>query len=174
MDIISDAWEESWRTEMMPHYTGEVRLNRVVAVDLTSLNTERAVTSAPTNTIGTFSGESSPSSSAIAIQKQTGSRGRGKQGRLFVGPLPESQVVFNTISATWADAYITSLIATIGVITDAFPTAVHVVLSRYLNGVKRAAGIGLPVLHIGYTNLNLDVQKDRLPDHKRRRRQTTP
>lgn len=171
-DLASTA-EAAWIAQMLGHYSNDVTFMGVVATDLTSLLGERAITTPDFGNVGTATGTSAPGNVAFAIQQQTGNRGRGKQGRFFYGPIPSGSIAENVIQQTPADGVVASLDAVVAAIVAGVPGASHVVLSRYAAGVKRPDGIGLPVTGMGYTNLYLDSQRDRLPFHKKRKI-TTP
>lgn len=175
MTTLAAAAEAQFIAQMLADYCADVRFHQVIAVDLTSLTTERAVTTPDFGNVGTHLGQSMPNSVCIALQVSTGSRGRGKQGRIFHGPLPEDVVNQDLVDATFADAVVQDWLGVVDACLVALPGITHVVLSRYAAGVKRPDGIGLPALDIAYSNLYIDVQKDRLPFHKKRRKKiTTP
>jgi len=173
MAEVANTFRSEWQSHMLTLYSEDVQFNRVVAVDLTSLSTERSVDAFSPGTTGTVTQPSAPNNVCWALTKATGTRGRGQQGRVFVGPIPETSVSSNSIAEVYANDYIAALQAVIDGVTIAIPTAYHVVLSRY-HGVDanhkpipRAVGIGLRVLARSYTNLDTDSQRDRLPGHKK-------
>lgn len=171
-DLASTA-EGAWLANMLGHYCNDVTFIGVTATDLTDLTGERSITTPDFGNVGTALGESAPANVAFAIQQQTGNRGRGKQGRLFYGPIPNSNVRENVMTQAAADAVVSAWEAVVTAILAGVPGTTHVVLSRYQGGAKRPSGIGLPVFGLGYSNLYIDSQRDRLPFHKRRKH-TTP
>lgn len=161
-----------WATTVMPDYPEEVALYRCIATDLTSLEGSRAVYELPVPAAGSIIGGPTPNNVCFAMQLGTGSRGRGKQGRLFIGPLARADVTADKWLEARAEATATDIQSVATAVEAALPGANWVVLSRYSGGVKRANGIGLPVLSVGYSNLLTDSQKDRLPQHKKRKKRT--
>lgn len=150
-------------------FTADVKFIRVVATDLTNLTKERHVQPFAAGLTGSVTGQSVAGNVAWSVQKQTGNRGKGAQGRIMWGPLPESNVGANTIDGTFAGLIVAEIVAVCDNIAAAVEGSFHVVLSRWENKVWREFGIGKPVLNIGFTNLTLDSMKLRLPQHKKRK-----
>lgn len=168
LDLASE-FDTAFLAEIMPNYSTDVSFSRIVVTDLSSLAGERVVVTPVAPIAGAEVSESAPAVVALSVQKLTGSRGRGQQGRVFVGPIPEAYLSLNQVTAAYAQRFIDGYTAIDTAIALWQPTCGPVVLSRYSNGVKRPIGIGLPILSYGTTNLLVDVQDNRLPQHKRRR-----
>jgi hypothetical protein len=169
MSVLASEAKASFLAEYPALFTNEVAFVRVVATDLTSLASERAVEPFAAGVVGEAVGGAAANNVALSIQKQTGNRGKGKQGRIMWGPIPAANMTANQVSSVYAALVIAAMDALVAAVIAEFPTAQHVVLSRWDNGVWRTEGIGIPVLNIGYSNLYVDSMKDRLPQHKRRR-----
>ncbi len=173
METLGLAVMGEFQSNLLPHFATDVTAIRVVATDLSSLASERAVVPFPLTPAGGTAGHSLPNNVAWSIQKQTGNRGKGRQGRIMWGPIPTSSVVQDTVQSAYADPVMIDIFAYITAVTGILGGIGHVVLSRWDNKVWRPAGIGIPVTSMGYTNLVVDSLKLRLPQHKRRRI-TTP
>lgn len=176
MQALANDFRSEWQSNMLGFYAATVSMIRVVAVDLTSLTTERAVDSFSPGENGSSASAATPNNVCWALTKSTGTRGRGQQGRIFVGPLIETAVTANQISETYANEYLAALQIVLDGAILGLTGAYHCVLSRY-HGVDvnhkpipRAVGIGLRVLALTYTNLDTDSQRDRLPGHKRHKK----
>jgi hypothetical protein len=164
-----------WVLHMMADYPAAVTAVRAVATDLTSLAGSRAVYEIPLTPGGSDTGDVSPNNVCLAFQVSTGNRGRGRQGRIFYGPMSIDHISGDQVAEVHADAVKGDLAAVTAAILAAIPGTQWVVLSRWLDGAKRAEGVGIPAQGIVYTNLYLDSQKDRLPQHrKRKKKKTTP
>jgi hypothetical protein len=165
--VANDLW-----TDMQPLLSAACSLYQVIATDLTDLNglkISRAITPAEP---GGHAGGPSPSNVSMAVKLAPQTRGRGTAGRIFWPDIPETVVTANTIDSTYA-----------GLVVDALEnlrlgalnlpgTITLCVLSRYLNTVKRPEGIGREVLSCLVTDALVDSMKNRLPGHKRRKRNT--
>lgn len=111
---------------------------------------------------GTHAGASLPNNVALCLTKRTSNRGRSFRGRLYFGPLTETDVLGNIVDA----AFVTSLIGNFanGFLTITNGATVHelVVLSRFNNGVPRS--VGIPTNVDNWTSDGvIDSQRRRLP-----------
>lgn len=177
MDTLANTLVTAATASLPGIYCNDVQLLEIVATDLTSLTSERAVVPFPSGTVGTVAGGSTANNVALAMQKITGNRGKGQTGRLFVGPLPESFVTQNEVSTVNAASIKAAFDALVTAVQAWDPIIQPVVLSRFLGvdpvthkPIPRPAGIGHIQRSFGFTNLFVDSQKDRLPGHKKRKR----
>lgn len=171
--LANDA-TSSWLSDLAPVYTDETAFYGTVATDLTSLTSPRHVDKLATPVVGTHAGTNAPQNACLALQLGTGDRGRGHQGRIFHGPLVAGSVIQDTVDATYANAIVSGWEAFVAHCLAGLNPAKQVVLSRYLNGQKRPFGISMDVINIGYSNLAVDSQRDRLPGHKKRKIKVVP
>lgn len=174
MAAIAAAVDPQVVAHVMPNFCADMKYLGCVATDLTSLTTERHSTVGSISQIGTEAGESAPANTCLAISFLTGSRGKGQQGRVFMGPLPQAAVNGDVVSTVWAGLMTSALDEIVTAAKAVKPGTQNVVLSRYLGGVKRPDGIGKLVTAIAPLNFYADSQRDRLPFHKRHKRRRTP
>jgi hypothetical protein len=174
MQTLANDFRSAFQSDYPTLFSVDTSFIRVVAVDLSSLATERAVDAFGPGETGTVTGVSAANNVCWAVTKSTGQRGRGQQGRIFWGPIPAASVVSNSISESLANNIIGAINAVISAGLTGFPTAQHVVLSRYSGvdpvthkPIPRPFGVGLPVHSMTYTNLDTDSQRDRLPGHRK-------
>lgn len=171
--LAADA-HSAWLSTLGGTYTNQTAFFGVTATDLTSLSGVRAIVRDTTGITGTHTGSNLPNNVAFAVQLGTGSRGRGQQGRIFHGPLVATLTSQDTINSVYADSIVTAWRDFVAAAMTGLTGVTHVVLSRVHGGAKRTNGVGLAVVNIGYSNLLLDNQRDRLPLHKKRKRRTIP
>lgn len=174
MTTLASAADTAIAASLMADYNADVNYLGVTATDLTSLAGERHRIERATPVPGGGVGTSAPGNVAFCITKLTGSRGKGQQGRVFIGPLPDDAVTGDLASETWAGNYLADLNTVIDAIKAAKAGTQHVVLSRYEGGVKRPFGIGKLVTGMAPQNFYVDSQRDRLPFHKKHKKPRTP
>lgn len=174
MTALASAIDTAWGTSVMPDYAADVSYLGCTATDLTDLSSERHRVERATPVAGGTPGTSAPGNVAFCITFLTGSRGKGQQGRIFVGPLPDDSVTGDKVSEVFANAYQVDLETTIAAGEASKPGTQHVVLSRWENKVKRPFGIGKLVTGVAPQNFYVDSQRDRLPFHKKHRKPRTP
>lgn len=145
-------------------------LQSIVATDLTSLTGKKVIRNIDPAEAGTAASPGLPNSVTKAIRYDVGTRGKGQNGRLFLPALTEADVTLNRV----AGATLTAWIAALGDMRAAIIALVSgytlCVLSRYENKAKRAEAVPRPILDFDYPNDYVDVQKDRLPFHKKKRK----
>lgn len=116
-------------------------------------------------------GDQLPNNVTFSVKAQTGIAGRAFRGRTYWVGMPKSyqdSTAINTVLAARVSDIVGGL-NTLLVDLDAI-AATPVVLSRYLNNVKRGNGIGTPIVSYAATDNYFDSQRRRLPGHNRHRR----
>jgi hypothetical protein len=172
---LAATFADAWQDFMMPLYPDTVQALFAVAVDLASLTGGRAVFSYPAPVNGGLAVTPTPNNVAFAVQIATGSRGRGQQGRLFIGPLSEGATTGNLITQAAAAAFV----AAINGVGNQVESQIDLectwgIIHRVINGVRPANGTFTATTGAGFSNLYLDSQKLRLPFHKKRRATAAP
>lgn len=112
--------------------------------------------------IGTRAGAQLPNNCALVLTKRTPSRGRSFRGRMYFGPLTETDVTGNIVAA----ATVTSIVSNMQGLKDLTDAgAVHhymQVLSFFMNGLPRPAGLATQVINLTSDGV-IDSQRRRLP-----------
>lgn len=161
------AWFASDMDQWISH---DVILTELVLTDLSDINGSRLVTGL--NAPGTAESESLPANASLAIKADIGTRGKGKNGRVFQFGLPETAVngstagtgFVNGVCAAW-NALNSQLGALAGITGLVVP---HLVVG----GVRVPVAEISEVLNFVCTNPYTDSQKNRLPFHKKKKKQT--
>jgi len=111
---------------------------------------------------GTAGGATMPNNAAWCIKFLSGLAGRSTRGRNYVAGLSADLMDDrNHVKATWAAnmvAFYEALQSAAGDVGGIFCIA-----SRYIDNVRRDVGQTYTVTSIGYTDLVVDSQRDRLP-----------
>lgn len=160
-------WEDATASLLRPT---DVQAVNIVVSDLTSLNAQRMTRPLVPAINGAVTDDSLPNSATVAVKFDTHDRGRGRNGRQFWIGLAENQVSANTILPATRDAIIAALEALSAAIT-ALDASYHlVVLHRIVNGIRPPQADWSQVFSFAMADLTVDSQKNRLPNHKRRKR----
>jgi hypothetical protein len=160
-----------WTTSQQPLLCGDVALHEIVCTDLTDLSGLKKSYPISPAEAGTHTGASLPNSATVAVKAAIGTRGRGSSGRIFWPPMPEGVVVANTVDNTYS-GLVTTALNDLKTAIDALIFATDlVVLSRRHARAVRPLGIGEHIYDWVLTDTTIDSQKNRLPRHRRNRRQ---
>jgi hypothetical protein len=164
------AWETDTASPLRNAYTALVEVR---AFDLTTQHGAVHTASPNPPIIGTADGEPAPNNVTIAVNWHTEARGRGRQGRSFWIGLSESQISGNFLAA----GVPTAIVAAYQTLLDNLETVadhIMVVLHKRVNGVPLATATFSIITSVGLRDGTLDSQRTRLPNHRRRRRPSTP
>lgn len=105
---------------------------------------------------------------SFALTLRTGLAGRSFRGRVFsIGLSAAAYADANTITSTVAGQLVAAWGALPAAIEGANGSWRWVVLSREHNKAPRAEGVGTPILTVGYSDLVVDYQRRRAPNHAR-------
>lgn len=156
---IDVNWQGNWRTEQSPevaYVRTEVRglavPNDLIAINNTSANP------------GTNPSPVMPGNVTFAIKKESGLTGRAARGRTYWVGIPQNTVTAadeNQLSA----AFITSLVANVDTVRTSIAAVglwLPVLVSRWLNGVKRGTGVTFPWVSTTNVGTRIDSQRNRL------------
>lgn len=168
------TWYEG--AEDFPHpYSEHMSENsHLTAVLARALDAEGAPEGTPTLAIPTTGGADGTTQLqnglTFTITHRTGLAGRSFRGRTYV-PCLSTNSVFevgaNAIKPTYAADLVASFRQLRDLLNLADATWHLAVVSRYHNGVARAAGVSTPVVDFGYSDIYLDFQRRRAPGHNR-------
>lgn len=165
----------TWITgSLIGHMVSAYTLDHLKGVDLTSSPGNEGTGFGGTG--GTMTGTPLPANVTLAIKFNSGTSGRGRNGRVFaIGLAKEKQTAdrYDQTETTALNTAWAGLLTTINAVTN----CQMVILSRYHGTdptthkpVKRASGVGVPIISVGATDNVLDSQRRRLIGHNRHRR----
>lgn len=169
LDAMATTFSNWHIANVIPLLSTAITLTEVILTDLTDLTGLRNVYAQEINNVGTHNNPMLPLSVTKALEWFTGNRGRGVNGHLYWPSFTEDQVTNDGVLDAIMDDVKNALSAWLGEMVG-LPGFTAVVLSRYLGGVKRASGVGRPIIDVTSPNNDVSVQKNRLPFHKRHKR----
>jgi hypothetical protein len=149
----------AWVNDVLPFLSNGIRFIRIEA------RGERAQTDVsyqlvPANPPSSSRpGDSLPYQVAFCVTHLTGLTGRANRGRTYFGPLSENDQTYGLLSNAVANAFVGAL-NSIRIVMAAQGWE-HVVVSRFLNKVKRAQGATIPIIGYRYYDRVLDTQRSR-------------
>lgn len=126
-------------------------------------------------TPGLLADDTAPNNATLAVKFAIALRGRGLSGRIFAIGLGESTISGGYVSETYATNIVNEHKTFVEFVETA-AACTHVVAHRYQGNppVRLPAGVPHEVIGYSYSDLAIDSQKLRLPNHKKRKRRTTP
>lgn len=157
-DNLLNAATTAWDINLAPVISSQVGLNSASVRDLQEETPYVADTS--WQVPGEVASAGLPYNVTIAISKRTGVAGRTRRGRIYHIGLCENQVTGNTLLATPAVDILTAWRNYFSDIESA--GFVHVLVSRWLNGVKRTVGLKFPITEYQFTDTRVDTMRRRL------------
>ncbi len=174
-DAMSTAIAGWLTSDWAPLASTEWGVTSLVFTDLNSVNGPRKAYPLDPPISGTATDEPLPASATVAVKFDIGIRGRGTAGRMFWVGLNEAQTDGNLITTATGVAILGAL--------GGLQTAIQAVGSpwvslsvphRTVNKLHPNPALQSAVDGFLLTNNLIDVQKDRLPFHKKRKRRITP
>lgn len=164
LQALADAIDAAFATTFTLDMPSEVSYIRTDVRGLAVENDLVATQNAGAGT-GTHAGVALPSNVTFALKKSSGLTGRSARGRTFWIGVPDNVATGsgeNFVTSAWADAAEADI--------DFLRAAINgvagwnaVLVSRFQNKVKRAAGKTFPWLSTSYIDQRLDTQRSRLP-----------
>lgn len=152
-----DAWAEN---DWMPLMPSSVVYRETFIRGLTGATDLFSTDSTNSNTAGDLD-QGSPNNVSKALKLGTGNTGRNARGRIFVPAVPQSMAIQdNYVKQEWIDDLLAA-IDTLIALADALGWTM-VVVSRFLDGVKRAVGVVYPITTVSVTNLTTDSMRGRM------------
>lgn len=124
---------------------------------------------------GTLAQSTAPNNATMAVKFAIANRGRGMSGRAFFIGLGETNISGGYVNGAYA-ALIVTAFQTFAEFIETAAACTHVVAHRYEGNppVRLPAAVPHEVISYSYSDLALDSQKLRLPNHKKRRKPATP
>ena len=175
MEDLASTFEGWESTSAAPQRSSSCALHEVVVTDLTSLQTLRVTRGVVPPVAGEMIGDACPNNATLAIKADINNRGRGKSGRTFWIGLNESQTQRSAVTSGARDAIVSALTALITAIEALNPAYDLVTVHRVINGVRPAEADYSVIAAFSATDLTIDSQKNRLPNHrKHKKKETTP
>lgn len=138
-----------------------------VVTNVRGLNAQEDFQASNANSVGTLGTytltDPMPNNVAFSITRSTGLTGRTARGRVYM-PLAVAMLTAdeNVVTAAWYDAAKAALDAFRTHVSDDIPSAVEVVVSRYLNGAQRAEAAVRAVTGYAASDLRVDTMRRRL------------
>lgn len=152
--------------------SSEVTAVELVLTDLSDIHGSRLVEQL--NIPGVDAGQALPSNATIAIKADIGTRGKGKNGRVFQFGIPEGSVDNNTMLPASVTAFC-ALWNGLNDLLQAAPGIVGLVVPHFVVDKVRPLVVEWdPVISFVCSNPYMDSQKNRLPFHKKKKKQITP
>lgn len=152
-----------WDGNCKPLTSNQVRLDRVVATDLSVANSFQYINQPSTPDFGTLSSNVLPANVTFTTSFKTGLSGRSFRGRAYWVGLAESMVTGDIVLAASAQNIVDAWAELPATLAGTGWT--HVVVSYISGGVPRSTGLPTPV--ILYTKFDdvVDTQRRRLTGH---------
>ncbi len=127
---------------------------------------DQVATQALSTGSGTITGGIAPNQVSFAIKKGSGQTGRAARGRTYWIGIPRAQIDGSDENFITA-AYAASIVADVNFIRNQIGTVglwEAVLVSRWLNGVKRVTGVTFPWVSVSNIDLRVDTLRGRLPN----------
>lgn len=169
LQVLAEQVTLAWETNVAPTVTSDWALVEVVATSLDSLDGVKQIWRPAIPIQGGRVENSSPANVSMAVKFGVPRRGRGINGRVFVFGIPETEVGAGFITSTYASAVAAGW-RTMQDDVASGALADHVVVHRTVGGVRPPEGDAETVTSYSYTDLAVDSQKLRLPNHRKAKR----
>lgn len=159
---LADYLDPAVASELMPYLSLDCHYDQVEVRGLEE-EEDYVKTANASAVAGTLTGQAAPNNCAFVIKRTSGYTGRSARGRIYIGGLSMANFASdeNFMNATYPPNWINAL--------DEFDTIAiglgwaPVIVSRYHEGAKRAAGVIFGIDGWSYTDLKVDTQRRRLP-----------
>lgn len=158
---LAEAVENWYCDSILPYIVNDVGYREVYLTDLTSAVSPTFTQNARAGELGVVAEDPPPNNVSFTIKFNTEFRGRSSRGRNYIFGIPQSVIGINEVSSAWAEDIVDAYEL---LMSPAFSSGfTWVVCSRYTNNAPRVEGLTLPITAVGYTDLILDSQRNRLP-----------
>lgn len=169
INAVLDEFQNTYWAAIRPLLPATTSLQAIIGTDLGTLTGKKVIRNVDPVEAGTNVSPGLPNSVTKAIRYDVGTRGKGQNGRMFIPSLCEADVTLNKVSGATMLAWIAALHDLKLAIAGIAATYALSVLSRYAGKVRLATAVPKPIVDFNYPNEYVDVQKDRLPLHKKRK-----
>ena len=179
--IVADSLDglaailQTWLTDVWaPLASIEWEAVQIVITDLNSLSGPRRAYPISPAIVGGNAREAIPANATLAVKADTGTRGRGKNGRVFWIGIPQDAQDGSNITPSYANGLAEGLIALNTAVAATSPFTGLVVPHLVVGGVRPPTAGSSPIVGFAITDYVVDSQRDRLPGHKRHKKRRTP
>ncbi len=148
-----------------------IELTHITVADLSAIDAPYVAKAIDPAVGGINVGQALPLNVTLAVAAVTGTRGRGRQGRVFWIGLAENQVDENVVTNTTQDNIVDDLNALLADI-NAVAGWDLVVVHRWVSGIRLAIGTFSAVVVYAIRDTTVDSQRNRLPNHRRASKRT--
>lgn len=162
LDALAVAVEDWFATNLIPWLSDHLVMREVYVHDMSAGSGLQATSNTHSGTTGAITTVAMPGQVAWVVKFLTGLAGRSFRGRNYVGGLSSTYCAGDFITAGFAAGIVGAyqMLLTGGGI---LPTDWQwVVVSRQSGGVPRVTGLTTPVNNVGFTDLIVDTQRNRL------------
>ena len=167
MDAVEAAFVTWFTTYFSTVLSDQLSMFEIIGTDLTSLAGIRKAYGIDPALDGNLNAEYLPANVTFALKADIGKRGRGTSGRIFWPSIVDTQVVNNALDLTVAGSFITVMGHLITAMQGVAGMDGLVVAHFVVGGARPPSVAGSPVIKYAYSDLWLDSQRDRLPEHKK-------
>lgn len=167
LEAMANAAETSWGTHWQPLLTTAAQLVEIVCTSLTGLTGARVSHLVDPPLAGSVPGNYLPLNSTLAIKKNTGNRGKGRNGRIYWPQLTETNVTGDLADPVYVALLVTAAHDMGTDIALGAPAGADDVVAHQ-HGAH--AGTSDPIISYVASDNYIDSQRDRLPRHKRKKK----
>lgn len=171
LELLAEQCVLQWDTFVAPVTTADWALVEAIATNQETTDGTKRIWKPAAPIQGDVVSSTAPANVSFAVKFGVPRRGRGISGRVFVTGLDEEQVGAGSIDSALADLIVNAWRDMCGAV-ETNAGCEHVVVHRVVNGVRLAEAVPEAVSSYSYTDLSLDTQKLRLPNHKKAKRPT--
>lgn len=161
LESLVSMFRQWWVSEVRSGVSNECALTRVEAKDISAAVAPFTVDDLLPPMAGSVASPMLPANVSCVVSHSTGLTGRSSRGRTYMLGLPESLVSGNYVTQGLANDYNNAFEQLLVDLRNAStPLAV---LSRFTDGLPRAAALAIPIVASYLRDNRIDTQRRRLP-----------
>lgn len=164
MLALAEVLRDWWGDELAPRVSQSLLLQLVKITELTTALSPSYTLPVTPNLPGGVAGDCSPNSVTVCVSFRTAGRGRSSRGRNYIPAIPEALTLASRITLGIQAEYTAAYNALLTVLPVNWT---WVVVSRFSEGLPRAAGLTLPITSAVIVDNVVDSQRRRLPGRGR-------
>lgn len=161
MKTLAQALSAYWIANFIPYQSYQASLREIYVVDLNTDTSPTYTETAGLPVAGGNLGDAAPGGTTLCYSFRTAARGRSGRGRNYFIGIPKPQLVGNAVISTYADDVLSGYAGLVGPDSLA-PGWTWCVVSRFLNGSPRTAGVVREIQAATLVNTYVDSQRRRL------------
>lgn len=169
LQALAEDCVEAWEAQLADTVTADWALIEAVATNLEETIGLKQIWRPAVPIQGTYVGTSSPANVTMAVKFIAPRRGRGISGRVFPIGIPEDVAGAGSLTSAYANNLVNSWAAFANEV-ETNSDCQHVIVHRVAGGVRLPVGTIDSVAGYAYTDLSIDSQKLRLPNHRKQKR----